>query len=418
MRQFILFGLLLCAAVVQAQPTASGEALTLRQALARVLQHNPTLQGSALQAQAMAARTRAAQQTPPMRVQIDLENFAGSGSYSGSDALDTTLSLAKIFELGDKSTHRADVAQQAAYVFASERDAQRLDILADAARQFIHVVLDQSRLELAAEKRTLLERSLAVIERRVQAGRSHAAERRRMQIAVARAGIELEHAQHELQASRVRLAALWGETQAAFSRAQAELFAMPEIEPFTQLRQRLEQNPDLVRLASEQRLAQARVQLAQSRRRADIELSAGVRNFGRTDDNALVFSASIPFGLDTRARPHIEAQEFAAQRVPLDLQQRRLELYGTLYGVYQEIVHSHEASRVFREQIIPQAQQALNEYEQGYAAGRFSFLELSDAQHTLLQAQFDAINAAANYHTFRIEIDRLTGAGLSTGEQP
>ena len=100
------------------------------------------------------------------------------------------------------------------------------------------------------------------------------------------------------------------------------------------------------------------------------------------------------------------------------MQQQKLNLYSTLYQVYQEILHSYEATRVFQQQIIPQAQRALREYEQGYAAGRFSFLELSDAQKTLLEARLDAVTMAANYHRFQIEIDRLTGAGLPTGVQP
>ena len=65
-----------------------------------------------------------------------------------------------------------------------------------------------------------------------------------------------------------------------------------------------------------------------------------------------------------------------------------------------------------RETIIPQAKRALSDYEKGYKAGRYSFIELTEAQRILLDSRLEAVMSAANYHNYRIEIDRLTGAGL------
>jgi len=421
MRCSILSGLLLLlfmhAQTSSAAEASIGSGLSLNQAMVRVLEKNPQLQAAAIGSQAMAVQIRAAQQAPAMRVHLGFENFAGSGNYAGSDSLETTLSLSKIFELGSKSELRGEVAQQGYQSFNSEQDAKRLDVMASAAKQFIHVVMDQEHLQVATDKLALLERSYVVVDRRVQAGRSHVAERRRMAIAVARARIELEHAEHELLTSKVKLATLWGETQPDFSMARADLFKIEEPASFAQLQQLLEHNPQIIRFASEQRLAQARIQLAQAKASNDIELTAGVKHFNAADDHAFVLSASIPFGLSSRAQPYIDEQQLHSQQLPFDMQQQKLALFSTLQEVYQELLHSYEATRVFQKEIIPQAEQALREYEQGYAAGRFSFLELSDAQQTLLEARHDAVTSAANYHIFQTEIDRLTAKGLVTGAQ-
>ena len=63
--------------------------------------------------------------------------------------------------------------------------------------------------------------------------------------------------------------------------------------------------------------------------------------------------------------------------------------------------------------IIPQATSVLKDYEKGYAAGRYSFLELTEAQNTLIESRLEAIMTAADYHRYQIELDRLTGAGLN-----
>jgi cobalt-zinc-cadmium efflux system outer membrane protein len=68
--------------------------------------------------------------------------------------------------------------------------------------------------------------------------------------------------------------------------------------------------------------------------------------------------------------------------------------------------------------MIPEAERAANDYEQGYKSGRFSLLELNETQRILLDARLEAVLTAANYHRFRIEIERLTGAAIRSGVNP
>ena len=105
----------------------------------------------------------------------------------------------------------------------------------------------------------------------------------------------------------------------------------------------------------------------------------------------------------------------ANQREPLDYEQRRLTLYATLFEIYQELSHSFTAAETLRKRIIPDARRAMSEYELGYAAGRYSLLELTAAQRLLLDSRLEALVAAADYHRYRIEIDRLTGAAMTSG---
>jgi cobalt-zinc-cadmium efflux system outer membrane protein len=389
--------------------------LTLDEALVAVLENNPTLLAGDYQAKAAAAKIRQAKQSTPVNIKLELENFAGSGEFSGDDLLEATLSLGKVLELGNKAGLRGDVARNEAALLSNEQDAQRLDLLVEAARRFIHVVVDQERLKIARDKLALARRTAAIVDERVRVGKSPDTERRRTRIGVARAETELEHARHELATSRLKLSTLWGKTEAGFTSARASLFAMTPVGSFDALAQLLERNPDLARYASEQRLAEARLRLEQSRRRMDIELSGGVRYHNITDDSALVLSASVPFGTRSRAAPGIESSRLLSGRQPLLYKQRQLELHASLYEIYQELSHAYSASLTLREQIVPEAELALRDYETGYRSGRYSLLELSDAQKTLLDARLESVMTAADYHNYRIEIERLTGQAMSTG---
>jgi cobalt-zinc-cadmium efflux system outer membrane protein len=393
----------------------AADSMTLEQVIAKVLEHSPLLKAHELSASAAAARIKQARLTTPVNLNLELENFSGSNAHSGSSLLETTLSLGKVLELGNKPELRGQVSRQEASLLRNKQDAKRLDLLAEATRRFLHVVVDQQRLMIAKDKLALMERTYAAVAQRVKAGRSTIAERRQAGIAHARARLELEHAEHELATSRLKLTTMWGETAPVFSFAQAALFDTQQVETFEQLARQLQHNPDIVRLATRQRLAEARYRLARAHRRADVEISGGIRHFNSTGDSAFVLSASLPLGADSRAGPAIEETQLHAQREPFDYQQRRLELHASLYGVYQELMHAATAIDVLQTQIIPQAKQVLRDYEKGYTAGRYSLLELSEAQRTLLEARREAVSAAADYHRYRVEIERLTGKTLSTG---
>ena len=411
----ILISMYLVVVAVCAEETSVVGSLTLEQALERVLARSPALQSAEFAARAAAERIGQARLSRPLRLNIQVENFAGSGAASGADALESTLSLGRILESGHKPELRGELAEEQAHLLANEHDAQRLDLLADTARRFVHVVTDQERLVVANDAVALDRQVLAAVERRIRAGKTAVTESRRVSIALARSELELEHATHELASSRVKLATLWGDTEPDFSAARANLFALSAPDTFEQIRRRLEHNPDLLRFATKQRLGAARMRLAEASRRPDITVSGGLRYLNESEDVALVASVNIPFGSAERAAPAIAAARHTNQREPLDYAQRRLSLHATLFEIYQELSHSFTAAETLRNRIIPAAQTAMNEYESGYVAGRYSLLELTAAQRLLLDVRLEAVMAAADYHRYRIEIDRLTGATMTTG---
>jgi cobalt-zinc-cadmium efflux system outer membrane protein len=413
-----LLGMVLCSPWADAAEQETTETITLEDAIVQVLERSPQLGAAQYEARAAAARIRQARLATPYTVNIELENIAGSGVFSGLDGMETTLSIARVLELGEKPALRGELAQQESNLLRTKQDAQRLDLLAETARRFVHVVTDQERLKIANEAVALARRTEKAVEQRVRAGKSPVAERRRAGIALARAQLDQEHAKHELEASRLKLSTMWGETRPGFSTSQANLYALKQVNDFNQLASLLERNPDLVRLATEQRVFEARTTLAQARQRPDLELAGGVRYLGVTDDVALVLSASIPLGSSKRATNLIEESQQSSFAKPLAYEQRRLDLYSTLFEIFQELLHAFTAVEVFGEQIIPDAELALLDYEKGFSAGRYSLLELTEAQRVLLNARLESVMAASDYHRNQIEIERLTGAAMHTGATP
>ncbi|SET67055.1 outer membrane protein, cobalt-zinc-cadmium efflux system [Nitrosospira multiformis] len=83
-----------------------------------------------------------------------------------------------------------------------------------------------------------------------------------------------------------------------------------------------------------------------------------------------------------------------------------VQAYEALSAVQNEI-------GVLRNEILPAARSAFEVTNKGYELGRFSFLEVLDAQRTLFQNQILHVRALANYQRLINEIERLIGRPLN-----
>lgn len=397
--------------VAGAQP--AGDALTLTEAVDRALVGNPELRAGALRRRAAGARVQQAAQMPPFIIGGELEDVAGTGPLSGASSGQATLTLSRVLELGGKRGARAAVAEGAWAVVGLEQEAKRLDLLAEVARHFVHVIADQGYLELTAEATELAERTVAIVADRVAAARAPVTEENRAAVALARARIAQEHAEHELQSSRLALAVLWGDVRPDFAHAAGDLFDLPDVPAFDALAGRLEANPDLARFATERRQTQARLRLAEAARRPDIRIGAGITHHEDLDAQALRFSVSVPLGTAKRAEPGIIETEAGLTQLEWDAEAKRLGLHAFLFDIYQELAHARTEVETLRAEVLPRVEETLRRTEQGFRAGRFSLLDLSLAQSELLAARRDILRASRDYHDYLIELERLTGSAVA-----
>lgn len=407
--RLLLLGMLMVTATTAADATDQRETLTLARAIELARSRSPSVVAFGAETEA-ATQSHEAEALPPhLILESEFENFAGTGQTTGGQALESTVRITRVFELGNKAALRRGVGTAEIDRLAADQRTRRFDLTAEVARRFVHVLSDQTMLTTAQRATDLARQARDAAQQRVTIGASSPAAVGRAEIALARAEIEQEHAEHELATSRVKLAVLWGEQVPSFAEAQGDLFDLSAKESFDAYRARLESSPDLARFTSQLQTEDARVRLAQAQRIPDVSISAGVRRLETFDDQALVAGFSIPLG--TRRRADYQERAARANRTVIESEReaRRLELHATLFDLYQELLHARTEAQSLREKVRPQAEAMLKTTADGYQAGRFSLLELADAQIQLIELERESIRAAAQFHTLMIDIKRLTG---------
>lgn len=394
-------------------PVSPDAPLTLPEASAAALIGNPRLASFNYALRTAEAERIQAGLRPNPKLSTQLQDPTGTGDLRGTRGLETTLLLSQVLELGGKRERRQRAAAVRLGLLEADYEILRLDVLAEVARRFVHVVSDQALLAVAREAVTLAERTRGAAQMRVAAARAPGAELSRAEIALARARIELEHREHELKSSRRALAASWGDLQPRFERAAADLFALPAVGDFEQLTAQLRDSPDVQRFLTERRLREAELQLAQARSTPNAQVGAGVHRVEALDDQGVMLTFSIGLPVFDRNQGNIAAAQERLAQVGSARRARLVAAQTVLFATYQELLHARTEAQVLAETVIPEARQALDEITAGYRAGRFSYLELADARRELIQLQSEAITAAADYHHYLIEIERLTGIGFA-----
>lgn len=390
-------------------------ALTLRDALALALTENPELAPFAWQARVNEARILQAGLRPNPELGLQLEDVLGTGDFSGGQEAQITLQLSQVIELGGKRAARTELASQALGVTKSEYELKRVEVLGDVTQRFIQVVANQHALDLALTNRQLAEDALRTVQERVTAGKGSALEERKAQVALARGELLVEGARHELNAARKKLAASWRSSRPVFERAEADLFARKPVPNFEEFASRISKSPEIARWVSEKKLREAEIKLADARRVPNVTVGGGIRRLQGFDDQALIFGFSMPLQLFDHNQGGAAEARALLGRTEAEQRAAEVRLGIVLLGLYEEMAHDAHVMEGLQEQVLPKGEDALTISREGFAQGRFSYLEVLDAQRTLFDIKQEYIQAATSYHQFLVELERLIGQPIESG---
>ncbi|MEO8366041.1 MAG: TolC family protein [Pseudoxanthomonas sp.] len=391
--------------------------LSLDQAFARVARAHPDLRlFDARQDMLLAERDKAALH-PAYAVGGELENVLGTGKVRGFENAEATFTLASVFERGGKFDARRTLAQSRIDALAVQRESARLDLLAETARRYLAMAAAKRQGGLADFDIAQRQRTVAGARQRLQAGASPESVVLTAEAALAKAELERARAEQAFVSSRQHLAALWGERAPTFDIPAVDPLALPRIAGAEALAQMLERTPELQQFADQQRIREARLQLARSEASADIDWSLGVRhvrngNDRQGNDAGFVAGFSIPLGAASRAQPGIRAAEAELAALSIEREVKDVSLYSTLAEAHgQYTVAQLEVARLGSD-VLPKLAKAEAAAERAYRAGAISYLEWAQLQSERTAMRKQQLEAALAAQRALIELQRLTGQSL------
>ena len=394
---------LLSPLVASAQPAATEQArLTLDQAQELAAAHSPELSSAQHEVDATSGGVIQAGAWRNPELTTTVEDFR-------SRTRTTTATIGIPLELGGKRSARLSAAERAHDVAAAQLANTKAEVRSQVVARYFGLVVAQERLRLANDSAKLAAKAADVVGRRVDAGKVSPVDATRAKVDAANAQLEVAEAQSELRAARQTLAALWGESQPRFGDVDGDLSGVPAGPSSAELLRDLDNAPSLRATRLEIDSRKALVDVERSKAVPDVVLSLGAKRDNELGLTQAVVGISIPLPLFDRNQGAVYEASKRAEKAQDEYESARVQLLADLSQATAQLSTAQASLAVLRDTVLPAAQQAYDASTTGFEAGKFGFLDVIDAQRSLLQARSRYLNTLVAAYQASTTIARLLG---------
>lgn len=402
-----------------ALPAAPGFAETLLSkdaAIARVLAASPSLEAARARKAELDATIAQVGVKPNPTIGAEVENFTGSGPFTGLDRTEMTITYAQRFERGNKRGLRTKLAREEASVGEAEWHVRRLNLIHTTEKAYVEAVAAKARLEKLKVQLQILRSIEAAIRTRVEAGKDSDLAAQNASIRTLNAGNQVQEATRQLEAAKLALANLWGTSNTNFIVGAEETLALPDaMEPVTQ--EMVFDGPDIAVWRQKEAAREASLRLEKAKSVQDPTVSVGVRYLQVTSDVAAVAQVSIPLALHDTNSGNISRARAAISRSRFERLEVERQLTSQLMMAHARQMTAFQTARQLDANLVA-AKKAKQFVMDRLAKGAASYLDVFAAQSLVADIETQQLDAAIRFHLSQADINRLTATHSTDAVTP
>lgn len=387
-------------------------ALTLREALSLALMRNPELRAFSWEVRSREAEALQAGLLPNPEIESLFEDFGGTGSVEGFKGTETTVLLSQLIPLGGKISKRKKLAALNTDLARWDYEAVRLDVLTVTTRAFTNVLSAQRQLELTEELRALAGRVYNTVAEQASAGEISPIQEKRAKVAFSQTEIRLDRARRELEAARKQLVSQWGSARPLFDKAAGNLDEVIPVPEYGRLVEFISQNPNIARWATEMEQREAALKLEKAKAIPDPTIGGGYRYISEINSSAFATALSIPIPVFDRNQGGILKARRRISKGEEEKRNAEVAVNASLAAEYKDLTAAYKESQILKNEVLRDAENAYESIFEGYREGKFTLLDVLDAQRTVFDADFQYIEALKLYHLSLANVERLTGTPI------
>ena len=401
-------------------PSSAGQAvragplparLSLAQAMEEADARSPRVVAAEAEVEAARGRQRQAGYRFNPILNVDVENFAGTGPYSGLNGLESTVSVNQRLDIGGRRRARMTLAD-AEFLAAQYRlEIVRADLALEVRNQFATALAARDSLALARENEARARELVRVAQAMVDTGNEPPLRAFRANAALVQATAELRTAEAEERTARRSLAALLGSSVAPAELVEGDLWVMPaSVDSLATLDVRLAETDRLI--------AEARLRGQRADGRLDPSVGFGVRQLRDTGDRALIANVSVPLPIFDRNRGNISAAKSDVAAAIARRENAVVNAEAEIANAQAELEAAEARLAALEGSGIEQAREGVRLAELSYRAGKSTLVELIDAQEAYAATQAELIAARQARAEARAILSRQAAAEGDADHQP
>lgn len=406
-----------CVSIAQAQTAPpsqnSSTPFTLERALSAAGASSPSIEAADAGVRAASAARTIAGLRPNPEIQVQVENIGGTGQFKGTQSAETTGNLNLPIELGGKRSARIAVADSRSRRARIEAAIVEADLRERVTLGYVDAVAAELRLEITRQRADFANSSFKAASARVTAGAASPIEEQRAHVERVNADVALTQASRSVEVARSNLGLLIG-TPVEGTLETTWFDRVGNYGP-SELKS-VDGTLTLAAAEADITTANAQVRLARSQRLPDLTLMAGARRLTASNDTAAVIGISIPFPVFNSGRAAVSQAEAESQQADARRRVAKIESERALAGALTDVANAEAMARAAGGPALQAATEAARIARIGYAQGKFSQLELIEAERTLSTTKATIVDSLEAYHDAQARLARLMTPAPDLGE--
>lgn len=392
--------------------------LKLQDLVAEALQNNPQLR--AARNQTAAARTRVDQVTSWEAPQVGIEFFQTpiqSFPNPLKKGMETDYFIQQMFPFPGKLSAMGKAAESNASMFEQSYKALERKILRELKSAYYELYLVQRKIQINAESQDLMRRFIDITHKQYEVGMGKQADVLRAQTELSTLindGLSLQKEKRVVEAM----------INTILSRpANAPLGYVPDIEvnipqwTFEQLSPlALEARPELKAMKYNIDMNKAELSLSKREYFPDLMARIMYKDMAMTGNDfwSAMVGISIPLSpwSSDKYRSKVQENELNVRRAEEDYSSMKNMVLFEVQQANVQVQTNQNLVLLYKNTVIPQAEQTLQSTIAAYQAGKTEFLMLIDAYRMLLMSKLDYHMAVMNFMASQAALEQAVGLDI------
>lgn len=332
----------------------------------------------------------------------------GFESGAGVDP-ETSVMISQSIQLGGKRKHKIKLSELDLTIARLEYEKLKQEKLTVAFNSFVNILHLQELKSLQNDRILVAEALLKSVIKKVEAGKLSPAEKSRAKIQRFQEQMKLKKIDSAIEREWISISALCGDKQSPFNYSQGGFRQISKISPSYSL-----DNSPAIQLAELSiEIQRSTIKSAKVETIPNLDLGAGLKQ-SDVPGNTFQIGFSVPLPIFNQNQGNIKSAISGLDEKELELKFVESHLKSELVKIKKELDLFYSEAATLKEEIIPEAQTAYTIISDGYLNGRFTYLDVVDAQKMWFLSRSQYLDALKEYHHNIFELNRITGSNNQT----
>jgi cobalt-zinc-cadmium efflux system outer membrane protein len=382
--------------------------LSLESACALAVTHHPTLATYPMDRRAADARVLKASRIPNPILNLDDEDFFGTGDLGGLSASVLNSLITQVIERGGKRKARTEAARSTGQVMEAEYEIRRRQVMTETGKLYLEAVAARENVLFHEATLARSRNTARLVNQLLDAGRVTISSSQQARLEVQKGQLALDQARKESERASQALSAQWGDPRTTAVDDQ-RLGAPPASLPSKTTHQKeLAGHPNILHSQAKVSESDALLALAKANKLSNITLGGGVRHASASDELSGLVSLSVPLKVFDRRKDAIREMSALADKSRTELAGTKRDLDHQFTLAWSRLESAHRSARLIQTELLPSALELFQSAEESFRAGKITALEYLAAQQQYQRIRNQWLEARRHYQTQALEVQALT----------